>query len=135
MEPSHWFKTVILGARGYRKAKELLDEEYGQESDIAADYLEFLKAGEKIDGTDVDALSKVAQDMAKCSVTRKEIDYAADLDAQATLNSIVDRLPNYMKTKWVDKANDCRMQRKKTYCWDASWVHWKQSASTEIKSR
>ena len=63
---------VLLGARGYRKAKELLDEEYGQESDIAADYLEFLKAGEKIEDTDVDALSKLAQDMAKCSVTLKK---------------------------------------------------------------
>ena len=104
---------VLLGARGYRKAKELLDEEYGQESDIAADYLEFLKAGERIEDTDVDALSKLAQDMAKCSVTLKEIDYAADLDAQAALNSIVIRLPSYMRTKWVDEANECRIRKEK----------------------
>ena len=38
---------ALLGARGYRKAKELLDEEYGPESDIAADYLEFLKHTEQ----------------------------------------------------------------------------------------
>ena len=51
--------------------------------------------------------------MAKCSVTLKEIDYAADLDAQATLNSIVIRLPSYMRTKWVDEANECRLRKEK----------------------
>ena len=30
------------------------------------------------------------------------------MEAQATLDTIVDRLPSYMRTKWVDKANEKR---------------------------
>ena len=36
------------------------------------------------------------------------IGYEHDLEAQATLDTIVDRLPSYMRTKWVDKANEKR---------------------------
>ena len=44
----------------------------------------------------------------KCSVTLKEIGYEHDLEAQTTLDTIVDRLPSYTRTKWVDKANEKR---------------------------
>ena len=46
--------------------------------------------------------------MTKCAVTLKEIGYEHDLEAQATFDTIVDRLPSYMRTKWVDKANEKR---------------------------
>ena len=99
---------VLLKTNAFTKAVELLQEEYGQKTDIAADYLQFLKSGQEIKGTDVDALTKLAQDMTKCAVTLKEIGYEHDLEAQATLDTIVDRLPSYMRTKWVDKANEKR---------------------------
>ena len=99
---------VLLENGGYKTAKDLLETEYGQKTDIAADYLSFLKSGEEIKGTDVDGLTKLSQEMAKCSVTLKEIKYEHDLHAQTTLNSIVDRLPSYMRSKWVDKANEYR---------------------------
>ena len=99
---------VLLKTNAFQKALELLQEEYGQKTDIAADYLQFLKSGQEIKGTDVDALTKLAQDMTKCAVTLKEIGYEHDLEAQATLDTIVDRLPSYMRTKWVDKANEKR---------------------------
>ena len=53
-------------------------------------------------------LTKLAQDITKCAVTLKEIGYEHDLETQAALDTIVDRLPSYMRTKWVDKANENR---------------------------
>ena len=67
-----------------------------------------MKSGQEIKGTDVDALTKLAQDMTKCTVTLKEIGYEHDLERQATLDTIVDRLPSYMRTKLVDKVNEKR---------------------------
>ena len=52
---------VLLKTDAFKKAVELLQEEYGQKTDIAADYLQFLKSGQEIKGTDVDALTKLAQ--------------------------------------------------------------------------
>ena len=49
-----------------QKAVELLQEEYGQKTDNAADYLSFLKAGQDIKGTYVNVLTKLAKDMTKC---------------------------------------------------------------------
>ena len=46
--------------------------------------------------------------MTKCAVTLKEIGYENNLETQAALNTIVDRLPSYMRTKWVNKANEKR---------------------------
>ena len=71
---------VLLKTNAFTKAVELLQEEYGQKTDIAADYLQFLKSGQEIKGTDVDALTKLAQDMTKCVVTLKEIGYEHDLE-------------------------------------------------------
>ena len=85
---------VLLKIGAFKKAVELLQEEYGQKTDIAADYLQFLKSGQEIKGTDVGALTKLAQDMTKCAVTLKEIGYEHDLEAQVTLDTIVDRLPS-----------------------------------------
>ena len=72
--------------------------------DIAADYLQYLMSGQEIKRTDVDSLTKFAQDVTKCAVTLKKIGYEHDLEAQATLDTIVERLPSYMRTKWADKA-------------------------------
>ena len=63
---------VLLKTNAFTKAVELLQEEYGQKTDIAADYLQFLKSGQEIKGTDVDALTKLAQNITKCAVTLKE---------------------------------------------------------------
>ena len=46
--------------------------------------------------------------MTKCAVTLKVIGCEHDLETQATLEIIVDRLPSYMRKKWVDKANGKR---------------------------
>ena len=56
-------------------------------------------------------LTKLAQDITKCAVTLKEIGYKHDLETQAALDTIVDRLPSYMRTKWVDKANEKKKGR------------------------
>ena len=104
---------IFVTARKYGKAKEILEEEYGQDEDIAADYLDFLKSGTEIKHNDVEGLSKLAQEMTKCKTTLQEIGYESDLNAQVTINSIVDRLPAYMRTKWVDKANECRKKKQR----------------------
>ena len=104
---------IFLTVRKYQKAVEILEEEYGQDEDIAADYLDFLKSGTEIKHNDVDGLSKLAQEMTKCKTTLQEIGYESDLNAQVTINSIVDRLPSYLRTKWVDKANECRKKRQR----------------------
>jgi hypothetical protein len=114
-EPASLIEDCIFITEGkYAKAIALMDEEYGHESDIAADYLSFLRAGDEIKANDVDGLTRLSKEMIKCSTTLTEIGYAADLNAQATIDSIVDRLPGYMRTKWVDKANECRKKKQRT---------------------
>jgi hypothetical protein len=97
----------------YQKAKELLEDEYGQETDIAADYISFLKSGTKIKANDAEALTALSKEMAKCSNTLEEIGYEADLNAQVTIESIVDRLPYHLHVKWVDIVNQCRIKKKR----------------------
>ena len=38
---------VLLKTDAFKKAVELLQEEYGKKTDIAADYLQFLKSGQE----------------------------------------------------------------------------------------
>lgn len=89
---------------GYDQACELLKERYGKPHTIARSYIDGLTRGPILKPNDISALIRLAQDMAQCQLTLSKLGYVSDLHSTETLQNIVKRLPNHVRSKWVETA-------------------------------
>ena len=95
---------VFLEDTGLDEALKLLQEEYDKPHKIARSYIDGLTKGPKIGNNDYQAIIDLAKEMSKCYTTLKQLDYMSDLNCTQTLCAITNRLPQHIKTKWMDKA-------------------------------
>ena len=85
---------------GYREARKLLLERFGQPYKIACALVEKIANGFVIRADDGVGLQKLSVQLTSCSNTLKEIGYTSKLQNPDTLRRIVDRLPVSLKLKW-----------------------------------
>ena len=91
---------------GYREARRLLKERYGQDYKIASAYVDRATTGPPIRAERVDNLRKFSILITSCKNALKDIEYLRQLNNPDVLKKIVDRLPFDMKRKWHDIADD-----------------------------
>ena len=78
---------------GYKEAKKLLKERYGQNYKIAAAHVKRLVDGPIIKADDGSALQQFSIRLTSCVNTLRDIAYISKLDSQDNLRKIIDRLP------------------------------------------
>lgn len=95
--------------RGYRKAKALLREHFGNEYRISCAYMEKALSWPSIKSEDSKALSNFALFLRTCCNAMEELEYMEELDTIANMKNIVLKLPYKLREKWRAKA--CELQR------------------------
>ncbi|XP_028395694.1 uncharacterized protein LOC114519723 [Dendronephthya gigantea] len=85
---------------GYREARKLLSERFGQPYKIACALVDKIANGPTIKADDGAGLQKLSVQLTSCSNTLTEIGYVSKLQNPDTLKKIVDRLPVSLRVKW-----------------------------------
>jgi hypothetical protein len=101
---------------GYREARRLLLERYGQAYKIASAFVDRISNGPPIKAEDGLGLQRFSILLTSCSNTLKEIGYLSKLENPDGMRKIIDRLPFSLKAKWREVV-DGIMQRE---CRDAT---------------
>ena len=96
---------IILPEEGYKRAKEILQRNFGQTHVVTRAFLERVVSGLPIRNPDREILSQLAPDMEACLLGSTQLGNTSNLDSMDTLRKIVARLPIHLRTKWADKAN------------------------------
>ena len=95
---------MMNSTEGLKEAKRLLEQEYGKPHDIARSFIDSLTKASSISTNDHDGIIKLAHDMQKCYLTLTQLRYVSDLNSIATLYAIMNRLPDYLQQKWIERA-------------------------------
>ena len=95
---------IILGNNGYARAVELLSSRYGKPHMVAQAHVQKLINGPVIKPNDVKALSQLSLDMTRAEMTLSQLGYVGEINSSSNLRCIVNRLPHYLQTKWVERA-------------------------------
>ena len=90
---------------GYKEARRLLKERYGQNYRIATAHVQALTEGLPIKSEDGEALLRFSVQLTSCTNTLKEIGCLSKLDHPENLRKIVSRLPFGMRLKWRDAVD------------------------------
>ena len=93
-------------AEGYKEARRLLKERYGQDYKIATAYVECVTSGPPIKAERCEDLRKFSILLTTCRNALKDIGYLGRMNNPDCLKKIINRLPFDMKRRWRDIADD-----------------------------
>lgn len=98
---------------GYAKAKQMLQEYFGDDYKIAEAYLKEAMDWQTIKPEDGAALQSFALFLTGCSNTMADISYMEDLDNAACIKALASKLPYKLKESWRKHACDLQDKTKK----------------------
>ena len=98
---------------GYKEARRLLAERYGQPYNIATAYVDRVVNGAPIRTEDGPSLQKFSILLTSCRNTLKEIGYLNRLENPDSLRKIVERLPYPLRLKWRDLVDTISQKEKR----------------------
>ncbi|KAJ8031990.1 hypothetical protein HOLleu_25384 [Holothuria leucospilota] len=107
-------KQVIQGCSvmepkvGYERALKLLRERFGNNSLIAEAWVDKITNGPNIGSGDAKGLRDFADDLRACKETLQAVDFLGEINTQHVLRAIVERLPNYLRSRWLRQARHIR---------------------------
>ncbi|CAB4042467.1 hypothetical protein AC249_AIPGENE11142 [Paramuricea clavata] len=96
---------------GYREARKLLLERYGQPYNIASALVDKIANGPVIRVDDGAGLQKLSVQLTSCSNILNEIGYMSKLQNPDTLRRIIDRQPVSHKLKWRELVDTIMRQK------------------------
>jgi hypothetical protein len=91
---------------GYRKARSLLKQRYGQNYRIATAYIDRIVNSPPIKDEDGTALHKFSIMITSCKNTLEDIGYKHKLENPDNLQRVVNRLPFSLRRSWRDVVDD-----------------------------
>ncbi|XP_028404804.1 uncharacterized protein LOC114527371 [Dendronephthya gigantea] len=91
---------------GYRRARSLLKQRYGQNYRIATAYIDRIVNSPPIKDEDGTALHKFSILITSCKNTLEDIGYKHKLENSDNLQRVVNRLPFSLRRSWRDVADD-----------------------------
>jgi hypothetical protein len=94
---------------GYKRARRLLDREYGDKFRIATGHVNKLHSWPRIGDHDPKAMKRLAIYMSKCLCAMEGINDLSVLDHTPNLQSIVRILPDEIQQEWREHVQDLRM--------------------------
>ncbi|KAJ8034141.1 hypothetical protein HOLleu_20860 [Holothuria leucospilota] len=96
---------VVMGStEGYKKAREILSDQFGQPHIIAQSLLSKVLERKPVKAHDGVALWEIARDMRKCEVVVEQMNYSANLNNTDTLLGIQLLLPIHLQSEWAKQA-------------------------------
>ncbi|MBM6549254.1 DUF1759 domain-containing protein [Streptococcus dysgalactiae subsp. equisimilis] len=93
---------MLPSSSGYRRAREILKNLFGQRHVVARALLDDLLKGSDFSLHKSEALSRLAVKMENCAIALEQMDYTADLNALVTIERIVRSLPGYLQHQWAE---------------------------------
>ena len=97
--------VILNPEEGYERAKNILKRRYGRPHTIVRALVQELTSGPTIRSNDGEALSKIAARMRRCEMTLQQMNFTADLNNFETILKIARRLPQNLRAKWVERAD------------------------------
>ena len=89
---------------GYAEARKLLEKEYGEPYKVSNAFMQKLSSWPVIKYDDGPALKRFSFFLVKCNNAMKTIAHMAVLNHPPNMQSIVQKLPNNLQTKWRENA-------------------------------
>ena len=97
--------VILPPGQGYRKAKDILQKNFGQKRIIVRAFIERVVMGPQIRASDAEKLSQLARDMRNCALNSEHTRYKADINSMDTLRKVVRRLPPHIQAKWAEESS------------------------------
>ena len=97
--------------QGYMEARKRLKDEYGKPYAIARSFIDSIVKGPRIGTNDAGAIIKLAQDARRCYTALREIGHLSEINSTSTIRDVVRRLPDHLRTKWLEVAAFCNRDR------------------------
>ena len=93
---------------GYRRARELLKQRFGDDYAISQAWVKKVTEGSVIGSKEIVKLQEFSDSLNSCVDTLSAMGYIAEVSTQRVIVSIVARLPNYLRTRWVREVQKHR---------------------------
>ena len=100
-------------ALGYKEARSILSRIFGEPYHIATAHVNQLTNGPVIKAYDGSALLGFSMQLKSCVNTLTAIGYLNDINSSDNLRRIVERLPFYIRTKWLSRTRYLRSMASK----------------------
>ncbi|KAL7848676.1 hypothetical protein SRHO_G00202990 [Serrasalmus rhombeus] len=97
--------------KGYRKAKRLLHEHYGNELWIASAYIAKALKWPQVKSGDGKALNAYAMFLIRCCNSMEDIELLEEMDNPTNLRTVLSKLPYKMKERWRTEAFELKERR------------------------
>ena len=92
----------------YRRAKELLQERFGNPYTITETWIGHVTNGQAIKPHERQKLQDFADELRSCTETLKAMGNSAEINAQSSLVKIISRLPIFLQNKWKQEVRHIR---------------------------
>ncbi|KAJ8032089.1 hypothetical protein HOLleu_25508 [Holothuria leucospilota] len=97
--------VLMDAAAGYKKAREILYDQFGQPHNVTHALIGKILNREPIKPNDGQNLSDLARQMRTCEITLNQLGYVANMNSTDTLLKIQQLLPIYLQSEWAKKAH------------------------------
>ena len=101
---------VMEPSEGYRKAKQMLKDRFGNPYRIADAWMQRVTQGNKIAPNNKKAIQDMADELNICVQTLEAMGYKSELSPQSVLLAIVERLPFYLRDRWLKTVAHIRKE-------------------------
>jgi hypothetical protein len=103
--------VMLPPEEGYKKAKSILHEMFGQAHIVAASHIDRVTKGSIIRENESEKLMQLARDTENCGMNLNKLGYQSDINSRHNISVIVLRLPKYLRLEWAKEANKLGDQR------------------------
>ena len=100
--------AIMHPDEGYRRAKELLQERFGNPYTITETWIDHVTNGQAIKPHERQKLQDFADELRSCTETLKAMGNSAEINAQSSLVKIISRLPIFLQNKWKQEVRHIR---------------------------
>ncbi|XP_041455129.1 uncharacterized protein LOC121407938 [Lytechinus variegatus] len=97
---------------GYKKAKQMLKERFGNPYKIADAWIQRVTQATKIEPNNKKALQDLADELHICIQTLDAMGYKSELSPQNVILRIVERLPFFLRDRWLKVVANIRKQNR-----------------------
>ncbi|XP_041471180.1 uncharacterized protein LOC121420582 [Lytechinus variegatus] len=95
-------------AVGYLKARTLLEDRFGSRFKISQAWVRKVTSGPNLRPTDKSGLQRFSDDLKICNTTLQALGMMSEVSNQQHMMKIIERLPYYLKSRWLRVVKDIR---------------------------
>jgi hypothetical protein len=104
--------AVMPPSEGFKKAKEILKERFGNDYLIAQAWLKKVCDRQIIKASDGSQLQDFADDLKNAVETLDAMKLTAEINVQGTLVKLIDKLPQHLKNRWRKEVCEIRARQR-----------------------